>query len=372
MTAATTAFERFLENIRLTPELRDDCEKAHSDLRQKLLADEMLRPHYVSMFLQGSYARHTGTKPNGTDTHVDVDLVLVTDLDPSPHGAWTPQAVLELFRPFLDREYTDQWKPNDRSMKISPAGLAVTLDLVVTTAPTEIRETLTKAYREIDEPTFRIEARGERDEGITATFREALEKADKAYGSADWQRLPLLIPDREMKEWEPTHPLEQIRWTTQKNADTDGHFVNVVKAIKWWRKVDPRGEHPKSYPLEHLIGDTCPDGVDSVAAGVTAALVDLRDSYRPARFPSGVPVLYDRGVPTHNVWKRITTEEYATFHRLASQVADSAEDALAAPTNTESVAKWHAIFGDEFPEPDPAPFTPPGRAATPTTSGRYG
>lgn len=107
MTAATTAFERFLENIRLTPELRDDCEKAHSDLRQKLLADETLRPHYVSMFLQGSYARHTGTKPNGTDTHVDVDLVLVTDLDPSPHGAWTPQAVLELFRPFLDREYTD-------------------------------------------------------------------------------------------------------------------------------------------------------------------------------------------------------------------------------------------------------------------------
>jgi len=372
MTAAITSFERFLENIRLTPELRTECEDAHHGLRRKLLADTTLRPIYVSMFLQGSYARQTGTKPNGEDTHVDVDLVLVTSLDPSPHGPWTPKAVVDLFTPFLDREYPDRWKPNDRSMKITPKGMSVTLDLVVTTAPSEIRESLTKAYRELDEPTFRIEARGDVDGERTSTFQEAIDRISKAIGSADWQRQPLLIPDRELSQWVPTHPLEQIRWTTEKNGLTGGHFVNIVKALKWWRKENPAGEHPKSYPLEHLIGDTCPNDVESVAEGLTQALERIRDNYQPWQFGHGVPVMPDRGVPIHDVYKRITAAEYLVFYDLASKAANAARAALDSPTNRESVGRWRAIFGAEFPEPDRAPFTPPAIAATPTTRGRYG
>jgi len=63
MTTATTSFETFLEQIRLSKELRDACQKAHTDLRTKLMADATLNPIFVSMFLQGSYARKTGTKP---------------------------------------------------------------------------------------------------------------------------------------------------------------------------------------------------------------------------------------------------------------------------------------------------------------------
>lgn len=372
MTAAITSFERFLENIRLTPELRAECADAHNELRRKLLADTTLSPIYVSMFLQGSYARHTGTKPNGDDTHVDVDLVLVTSLDPSPHGPWTPRAVLDLFTPFLDREYPDQWKPNDRSMKITPAGLSVTLDLVVTTAPTEIRESLTKAYRELDEPQFRMEARGDIRDEQTSTFRESIDRINKAMGSADWQQQPLLIPDRELQQWVPTHPLEQIRWTTEKNRLTGGRYVDIVKALRWWRKLNPAGGHPRSYPLEHLIGDTCPDDIESVAEGVTRALERIRDNYQPWQFVRGVPVLPDRGVPIHDVFKRITAEEYKVFYDAASTAAQEARDALDTATNRESVGRWRAFFGPEFPEPDPAPFTPPTVAATPTTRGRYG
>ena len=188
MTAATTAFDSFLENIRLTQELRIACQVARDDLQRKLLADATLNPIFVSMFLQGSYARHTGTKPNGADTHVDVDLVVVTNLKATPEGIWTPAAVLELFRPFLDREYPDQWEPNDRSMKISPTGSPVTLDLVITAAPSEGQDVIFKSFRE-SRPEPLIEARGDRD-SQSVVFSEAIERVTKAFGEG-WKNEPL-------------------------------------------------------------------------------------------------------------------------------------------------------------------------------------
>ena len=59
-----------------------------------------------------------------------------------------------------------------------------------------------------------------------------------------------------------------------------GHYVNVVKAGKWWRKRNADGRYPKGYPLEHLIGANCPDGVGSVAEGLTRTLEAIRDNYR--------------------------------------------------------------------------------------------
>ena len=62
-------------------------------------------------------------------------------------------------------------------------------------------------------------------------------------------------------------PLEQIAWTVEKNANTNDHYVNVVKAAKWWRAYKCDGKYPKGYPLEHLIGQNCPDNIGSVAEG---------------------------------------------------------------------------------------------------------
>lgn len=367
MTAAPSSFDTFLENIRLTQDLRDVCQEEHNELRRRLLADPTLNPIFVSMFLQGSYARHTGTKPNGTDTHVDVDLVVVTTLDPQ---FWTPAMVVERFRPFLDREYPDQWETNDRSMKISPVGSPVTLDLVVTAAPSEIQQEFFRSFRETGVPTL-IEARGDPDAQQHFDLREAIDRVTKAYGG-EWQRDPLLIPSRDLMIWVPTHPLEQIRWTTEKNGRTDRHYVSVVKAIKWWRKENPQGEYPKAYPLEHFVGDTCPDSITSVAEGVTRAFEVIRDSYQPWQSGRGVPQLFDRGVPQNDVFRRITAEQYGTFYDLAVVAASAARSALDADTNAESVKRWHDLFGPQFPEPPAAPFTPPAEPAKATTRGRYG
>lgn len=368
MTTVTTYFDRFLENIRLSKDLRDECSNAHNELRVKLLADPQLNPIFVSMFLQGSYARHTGTKPNGEDTHVDVDLVAVTSLD---HNFYTPDLVVARFTPFLDREYPEQWQRNDRSIKIKPDDTSVTLDLVVTAAPSEEQAEFYKSFREAGVAEISIEAAGDAGSQESRVFRDAIERINKAFGGS-WQKEPLLIPSRDLGRWEPTHPLEQIRWTTDKNERTGGHYVNVVKAMKWWRKQNPDGVYPKGYPLEHLVGDHCPDEIGSVAEGIADVLESIRVIGAPNAFVEGKPRLHDRGVPDNDPFKRVTPEQYAIFHSLVTRDGPKAKAALAADTTNESATRWREIFGPEFPTPAEPGFTPPSKPAQPVTRGRYG
>ncbi len=363
MTTATTAFDGFLANIRLPKKLSDQCQEEHTRLRALLLADEGLKERIVSTFLQGSYRRDTSTKPNGEDTHADVDVVAVTTLDPT---VWTPDRVVALFTPFLDRHYKGEWERQDRAIKISPEGKDITLDLVVTAAPSKIQQ---EFFESID-PMFKAARTGQ--PALRAVdLREAFDRIAKGARLEEWQRDPLLIPSRDLRTWIRTHPLEQVRWTQEKNDATHGLYINVVRAIKWWRKQNPDGKYPKGYPLEHLVGDTCPDGVESIAEGVTRALEKIRDAYRIHAQMGIVPELPDRGVPENNVFKKVTADQFATFWRLAATAADSARAALDAETNAESVARWRDLFGDEFPKPE-KPFMPPTDAAKVTSSGRFG
>jgi Second Messenger Oligonucleotide or Dinucleotide Synthetase domain len=105
VTSVTTAFDGFLKNVRLPEGLADQCRAEHLRLRGRLLADADLRDIIVSTFLQGSYRRDTGTKPNGEDSHADVDVVAVTTLDPN---RYTPDLVVARFTPFLEKNYLGQ------------------------------------------------------------------------------------------------------------------------------------------------------------------------------------------------------------------------------------------------------------------------
>jgi hypothetical protein len=338
-----TYFAGFLEEIRLTPELRKECEDAHKELRAKLLADPILSKIIVSIFLQGSYRRHTGCRPLTDDDHVDIDVVVVTNLDPR---VWTPAMVLEqLFKPFLDTHYPKQWSPNDRSIEITPDGGRATIDLVPTSAPSEIEQQI---FRESD-PGFQIEARGdiERQVLMPVSLREAIKKVT---GTETWQREPLMIPSRDLSRWVPTHPLAQIEWTEQKSVRTNGHYVNVVKAGKWWRKRHADGKYPKHYPLEHLIGANCPDWIGSVAEGVTRTFEAVRDNYRDYALSGTVPYLRDHGVD-HDVLRRVTPDQFDTFWRLMESAASQARAAMSAEGTANSAILWRDLLGPEFPQP---------------------
>ena len=168
MTTATAAFERFLKNVRLPEELTNQCRDEHQRLRGLVLADSDLRDIIVSTFLQGSYRRDTGTKPNGEDPHADVDVVVVTTLDPI---RYTPDLVVARFTPFLEKYYPGQWERQDRAIKITPTGKDVTLDLVVTAAPSKIQQ---EFFESVD-PTFKA-ARTGLPAPEPLNFREAFDR----------------------------------------------------------------------------------------------------------------------------------------------------------------------------------------------------
>ncbi len=179
------------------------------------------------------------------------------------------------------------------------------------------------------------------------SLREAIKKVT---GSETWQGEPLMIPSRDLSRWIPTHPLAQIEWTEQKGGRTGGHYVNVVKAGKWWRKRNADGKYPKGYPLEHLIGANCPDWVGSVAEGLTRTLEAIRDNYRGDFLAGTVPYLRDHGVD-HDVLRRVTPEQFATFWRLVDDAARKARAAMSAEGTANSAILWRDLLGPEFPQP---------------------
>jgi hypothetical protein len=178
----------------------------------------------------------------------------------------------------------------------------------------------------------------------------ALESMKRAAEEEPWKLSPLRIPDRDADEWDDTHPLEQIRWTVEKNKSCNKHYINVVKAIKWWKRINenlPR--YPKGYPIEHLIGDCCPDNITSVAQGVTETLEEVVVRYKDDSDKEIVPFFADRGVPAHNVLHRVSGADFKAFYDEAAKAAVIAREALDADTAKKSADKWRELFGSKFP-----------------------
>lgn len=340
-------FNAFLREIRPRQDQLDSLRAAHNTLRERIRNDPGLAPIYVSDFLQGSYRRSTATRPLGGEKG-DVDVIVVTNLDSM---RITPDQALNRFVPFLRTHYPGKWERQGRSLGIELSTLK--LDLVVTAAPSEAQKSLYTAesvrtsYGIEELPDWRL-VRSWPDLASRQQFgfQARLEQARK---EAEWKMAPLQIPDRDAQQWQPTNPLAQIQWTWDKNKRCNGHYVNVVKAIKWWRRRHSTPKYPKSYPLEHLIGDCCPDNISSVAAGVTATLETITHRYQ-ATAPLGLsPYLPDRGVH-QDVFLRVTGQDFAAFHRLAKEASKVAREALDDPWDRSSVAAWRRLFGDRFPE----------------------
>jgi predicted nucleotidyltransferase len=322
---ASSYFIDFLRNIRPTEAQRQALRDGHIQLRERLDGYEPLKPAVVTTFLQGSYRRSTAVKP-APKRRSDVDIIVVTRLH---EDEYTPDQALERFRPFVEEHYKGEYLIQGRSIGISKEH--VDLDLVITSSPPE---QVMGVLPEEDES-------GEPVEEETPDQKVKLDAR-----STKWRDNPLRIPDREAKQWEVTHPLAQLEWTREKNAATSGHFVNVVKAIKWWKySQHPDSEQPRGYPLERIVAECCPDGICSVAEGVTKTLEAIASGHA-----GGKPVMPDHGCHP-DVLQRVTPEEFHDFYGLVARAAKLARRALDAEPLEESVKLWRALFGDEFPEP---------------------
>ncbi|MDP3025926.1 MAG: nucleotidyltransferase [candidate division Zixibacteria bacterium] len=343
-------FEKFLREIRPTDSQREDCIKGHITLRDRLASDEELKPIIVSTLLQGSYRRATAIRPKG-DERSDVDVIVVSRLDKNEYQ--DPNKAMDLFVPFLRKYYEEKHKRQGRSFGIELS--YIDLDLVITASLSQSEEGILKseAVTTFETPEeaqdWRLVKSWVPVSQRKSIYADALMEA--ARKESEWKIEPLWIPDREAGEWKPTHPLEQIKWTFGKNARCNGHYVNVVKAIKWWERINHETDSPKGYPLEHLIGVCCPDSIQSVAEGVTLTLESIVKKYAYAAEARRTPNFPDHGVPQHNVFARISGEDFAKFYGHVFSAAQIAREALSVDTVKVSANKWRELFSDKFPPP---------------------
>ena len=340
-----TYFRDFLSSnsngINLTSRQRQDCITGHKTLRDRLHGYDDFKDILITTFLQGSYARHTITRPLG-DEKPDVDVVIVTKLS---EEEYTPEEVVEVFIPFLDKYYKGKYVKQGRSIGIQLS--YVDLDFVITSAPTEAQiGILESVIRSIEKQRL-----------LTAEDSSHLFSLDyfvtEAVKTATWEPFPLRIPDRDLQLWQDTHPLAQAQWTIQKNSSCYGYYTNVVRTLKWWRKETFEDRKPKGYPLEHIIGQCCPDGISSIAAGVTNTLENIVINYAANVASGNVPFLPDHGLVNKNVLERLTPEDFANFYEHAQQAAVIARKGLDSDDKCESIECWTEIFGPRFPQAAP-------------------
>lgn len=329
MMECTTKFNDFISAISLTDSMENELRTAYKELKYKLNSHAISK-EIIAMFLQGSYARHTGVKPINKDDKLDVDLVVVTRFD---YNKMTPLQALKAFEPFLEENYKGKYRIQGRSIGIKLGKCSI--DLVPTALPNiTVQRFLNEAFNNAayEQAFFRA------DSTISA-----IKKYAKIAG--DWKNEPLKIPDKDAGQWDDTHPIAQILWTREMNERTNGKYVNMVRALKWWKKnYCKNADTIKSYPLEHFIGDCCSVGYDSLAATITYTLQTM-SSYDETK----KPFLHDRGVPQHDVFGRVKDEDYKNFITAIKGIAIKAKDALEEQDLYESSKKWRNIFGPEFP-----------------------
>jgi len=363
-------FEEFLSNTSLTGTQRKVIAREHLALRERLMNDPDLAPLLLATFIQGSQRRHTANR--GSKEHpCDVDVVAVTNIPRSPD---TAAHAHRIFQPFLERHYKDKYESQDRSWCIKVAE-DVTIDLVPTSEPDsrELREKLTAAGLRDWSPLP--------SETTGSTLVDAAAAAIQlSRQDEDWDKTqPLWIPDRRLRIWEKTHPLYLIGWSARKNIACNGHYIHVVRSLKWWkREIETSPKYPKGYPLEHLVGECCPNRIGSVATGIAETLAEMARRYAADVASGRVPFLRPRGVDDPvNVLARLTAADFAAFHEKVGAAATLARSALDAQTTYESASLWRQLLGAEFPEaPNPGVqpkklYTQPAAPAV-VREGRFG
>jgi len=344
--------ERFVEFDRLIRPGQTTLEAAraaHLDVRSRISNDPYIAKIHVADFLQGSYARHTMVKPPVDDygelTKADVDIILVTNVPETVR----PEVVLGKVKAWLENEYGEGTaEVQSRSVKLTLPEVEV--DLVPTSAPSEAQQADLRSYAE---KSLQLEA--------TADPNDVLDP-DEVFGpqwdndsDARWREEPLRIPDTYAQCWQDTHPLATLDFTVQKNRACDKKFLAVARALKWWRRRSSLiggQKYPKSYPVEHMAGDHCPPGIQSVAEGLTHTFEGMRNAYA-SYYRTSVPELRLRGLERSeaNVLSRLEQSDFDAFFEELDRAATIARNALTCADVRQAASLWQELLGKEFKIP---------------------
>lgn len=349
-----TSFRVFLQEIALTDPEEKNLKKAHDDLKKNLKEfseNSDFKELISTEFIQGSLKRKTCLKAR-PEKRSDIDVVIVTKLH---EAEFSPQDAQAKFLPFVEKYYSGQYKPKGRCIGVTLDDCDTDLDIVITSNPTEaqlgfLKEALFKNIDDLQNWEGE-ELQKSLDKFYKVARLDGMVKLSES-NPEDWKIEPLRIPDKDAKQWQDTNPMAQVYWTIRKNQKCNNLFLPVVKSIKWMRESFGKfPEFPKGYTLEHIVGDCCPEGIVSIADGVTFTLEEIVNRYRPYIQREEVPVLNDRGVNT-NVLSRQKFSHFLEFYNRIAEAAVLARLALDADESHHSSKIWRELLGEEFPLSD--------------------
>lgn len=299
MSAVPTAFAEFHATIALDSGRRERIMAAHHALRDFAEQDGPLGDVLQGSFLQGSVPHATAIWPLSGD--FDVDVVLVLDArDPK---AWlldelrSPSDVLRWLAQRLrtSTRYAGKVTQGRRCVRVQYAN-----DFHMDVVPAHQPSRLTSV---------------------------------------------LMVPDRDADEWVRTNPEGLIDWCRESNRRSEGRFVRVVKALKWWRdQTFAAISAPRSIVIEQLVGRHMPRRADSDAEALTRTLERIDAELWP-----WVPFIWNPSLFGEDLARDWCAEAYDLFRRRLRSAAHKARAALDAGDAARSRRLWSEFLGPEFP-----------------------
>jgi len=286
----TSYFKGLLKNIEPDPKNVKLAKKSHEEVRDFLIVDDEISKASPETFLSGSYARETAI-----NDIKDVDIVLIIDLDRS---ITEPVVTLAWLQVSLQNKYS----------KVKQQGRSVNVV---------------------------------NDKGFSLDIVPATPLSNRSG--------PLWIPDREAKAWVSTHPKKQIKFSSERNKDTEGYYVHLIKIIKFWRdRLISEKAKPNSYIIESLISKCIVSKQDSYGNAVKNIFYYIYSTYQNYLNVGRVPNISDPGYGSVNVAKRWNFDEFSAFMTKVDDSYNIAIEALKSDDESESIKLWRKLFGNKF------------------------
>ncbi len=286
----TSYFKGLLKNIEPDPNNVKLAKKSHEEVRDFLIEDDEISKANPETFLSGSYARATAI-----NDIKDVDIILIID---------------------LDRNITDP---------------LITL--------TWLQASLQEKYPKVEQQSRSVNVVN--DKGFSLDIVPGTPVSNRSG--------PLWIPDREVKSWVSTHPKKQIEFSSERNKDTEGYYVHLIKIIKFWRdRLVNESAKPNSYIIESLISQCIMSKPDSYGFAVKNIFYYIHFTYQSYLSMGSVPRITDPGYSSVNVAKRWKFEEFSTFMATVEKSSNIATQAFESEDEKESIKLWRKLFGNKF------------------------
>lgn len=279
----TEAFDRFDDELKLDPAERARTETCHNEITALLIGCALI----IKAFLQGSFARKTMISPLR-----DIDKVVI--LAESLRGL-TPDQVMDRMQTMLANRYPDvTFERTRHSLKLDFGDDSFCFDVV------PAWETTTD------------------DDDV-------------------------LIANRDTDQWDRSNTRELIRVVAERNKQTNGRFVHVVRMIKhlvvhYMNEIVP-GLHAES--IAYLAVMTSMTYADACIAVLDTGARVLAEGYSD---PTGKDRISDR----------LSVEERSRAQdafRVAASRAREAHQLAQAGDHDNALRVWYDLFGDPFPEP---------------------